>query len=72
MGWVSWKGWNGDEHTTSPERGKAEVARGRGARYTGAMNTPLTSASVAGMIDHALLSPTLTAAEFDRAVALDA
>ena len=33
------------------------------------MNTPLTSASVAGMIDHALLSPTLTAAEFDRGIA---
>ena len=33
------------------------------------MNHPLTSSAVAGMIDHALLSPALTTEEFDKGIA---
>ena len=33
------------------------------------MHTPITSSTVAGMIDHALLSPALTAEEFEKGIA---
>lgn len=47
---------------------KEAVARTTHPRYTARMNTPLSSASIAGMIDHALLSPTLSASDFDRGI----